>query len=731
MPKASPILSSFNAGQWSPRLEGRVDQQKYFSACRELTNFVPQIHGGAIKRSGTRFVREVKDSADNTRLLPFEFSTAQAYVLEFGDLYMRVYRDNGVVLSAGVPYEVVTPYSASQVSGMQIAQSADVLYVAHPDHPPYKISRTADDSWTVSEIAFDWVPFLSENLDISVTVYASAVTGSGVTLTASSSIFGSDMVDGYFKLREIVGVNHDEWVAGASVPAGSTRRFDGRVYYSTAGGTAGTRPPVHDQGTESDGNITDWEYYHDGEGYLQITGYTSGTVVTATVIKRLPASIVGSANATWRWTEGAWSDKNGYPTTVTFFDDRLLWAGTAANPQTIWGSVVSDYENHRGGTLDDDAYQFTINSDQVNVIQWLSPGKVLLVGTVGGEFVMRASSLEEAITPTNVRVREENSLGGKNIQPVRIGNATLFVQRAGKKVREMLYDFDTDSYRAKDVTLLAENVTSPSIAELSYQKEPGQIVWAVRSDGVLLGLTYERVEDVFGWHVHNIAGTDAKVKSVATIPHPDGDGDQVWLVVERTVNGSTVKYIEYMEKQWERTNSVEDSFFVDSGLTYDGSPATVISGLDHLEGETVTILADGATHPDKTVASGTITLDRSTSVAQIGLSYNATLQTLRVEAGAADGTSQGKTKRINNVTFRFDQTGVGLWYGPDTTTMDELQLRDPSVPMGSAVPIFDGDKGPLVWPAGYEKDGRITIQHRLPLPCTLLAIMPQLTTQDR
>lgn len=731
MPKASPIKTSFNAGEWSPKLEGRVDQEKYGSANTILENFIPQIHGGIEKRPGFRYVTSVKTSADDTVLIPFEFSTEQAYVLEFGDQYMRVFKDNGFVLSGGSPYEISTPFAAADVADIQFAQSADVLYLAHPSHPPRKISRTGDTSWTMTEIQFDWAPFKDENTDETVTVYASAATGSGVTLTASSSIFTSNMVGGYVKLREVVGSNHDLWNAGDTIAATSTRRYEGNVYYTTAGGTAGTRPPIHELGTESDGGITDWEFYHSGEGYVEITGYTSGTVVTATVIKRLPASVVGSGNASPRWAFGAWSPAEGYPSTVTFYEDRLLWAGSTGDPQTIWGSKTGDYENHQRGTDDDDAYAYTLNTDQVNVIQWLSPGKVLLIGTTGGEFAMRASSLEEAITPTNVRVTEETQFGSKLIRALRVGNATLFVQRAGRKVREMKYSFDSDSYEARDVTLLSEHITSPGITSLAYQNQPDQIIWAVRSDGVLLGFTYERIEQVYGWHRHPIAGANAKVKSIAVIPHPDGDQDQLWAIVERTINGSTVKYVEYLEKTWEDTNVVEDAFFVDSGLTYSGSAATTISGLTHLEGETVTILADGATHGTKVVSSGSITLDRASTKVHIGLGYNSTEQTMRLEAGAGDGTAQGKTKRITNVTVRMYRTGAGLWYGPDTTTMDEIQFRDSSMAMDSPIPLYDGDKGNYPWPQGYEKDGRITLQHRLPLPCNILAIMPQLVTQDR
>jgi len=732
VPKSSPIITAFNAGEWSPKLEGRDQQEKYQSACRVLENFIPQIHGNAEKRTGTRFVAEVKNSANATRLIPFEFSTLQAYVLEFGDQYMRVYKDSGVVESSpSVAYEISTPYASGDLSGLQFAQSADVLYLAHREYAPRKLSRTGDTSWTLTEIEFDWPAFLPDNADESVTVYASASTGT-FNLVASSAIFTADMVDGYFKFSENIFSQHDLWEPGATILGGETRRFGNNVYSSAAGGTAGTRPPIHTVGTETDGSITDWEYLHSGSTYVKITAYTSGTQVSAQGVGALlPASVIGSGNATYRWAIGAWSAENGFPSSVTFYEDRLLWAGTTNNPQTIWGSKSGDYENHQSGTNDDDAYQYTINTDQVNAIQWLSPEKVLLIGTLGGEFAMRASSLDEAITPTNVRVSEETQFGSKALRAMRVGNATLFIQRAGRKLREMKYDFDSDSYQAKDITLLSEHITSPSVAEMAYQGQPSQILWCVRSDGVLLGFTYERTEQVFCWHRHVLGGTNAKVKSVAAIPHPDGDQDQLWLIVERTIDGSTVQYVEHLEKVWDTANDIEDAFFVDSGLTYDGSAVTSLSGLDHLEGETVTVLADGASHASKVVSSGAINLDRSASVVHVGLGYDATLQTMRIEAGAADGTAQGKTKRLTNCTVRLYQTGPGLWYGANTTEMDEINFRETSMAMGVAVPLFDGDKGPLPWPEGYEQDARVTLQHRLPLPCSILAIMPQLVTQDR
>ncbi len=741
MPKASPAVLAFNGGIFSPELEGRTDLTKYGSACRIMQNFVPRIAGAARKRSGTRFVNEVKTSANVTRLVSFEFGTTQAYVLEFGNLYMRVYRNGGIILVGAGPtvFELVTPYTTAQIDALQLAQSADVLYVAHPSHAPQKITRTAHDAWTITEIAFDWQPFSPENIDESITVYASAATGS-TTLTATSGIFTSDMVGGSFKMRELIGSHHGEWEPASPntdynglFATGDTRYWGGNVYeYSAGAGNTGTSPPIHKTGTETDGHLL-WLYRHSGAGYVKITGYTSPTVVTGTVTKRLPASMIGSGSPTFRWSHGAWSDKNGFPRSVTFFEDRLAWAGTSGNPQTIWLSRTGQYEDHQQTDEDESALIFTLNTDQVNVIEWLSAGEVLVIGTAGAEFVLSASNRTDALTPGNVRAPRRGTSGSKSgVQPIRVGEVVLFVQRAGRKLLEFVFDFDTDSYVAPDMTILAETVTQPGIGAMAYQQEPNRLVWCVLDDGQLVSFTYEREQQVTAWHTHPIGGAGVAVESVATIPHPTGDRDQVWLIVKRTIDGATKRYVEYIEKDWEPTD-IEDSFFVDSGLTYDGVAATVISGLTHLEGESVTILADGAAHALKTVSSGSITLDRSASVVQVGLNYQGTVQIMRLEAGAADGTAQGKTKRITRAVFRLYQCGGAFLYGPDDVqaNMDEYSFRKPSDLMDTAVPLFSGDTKSLKFQGPYEQEGRVTFRHSLPLPCTLVAVYPQLHTQDR
>lgn len=766
MAKASPIQNAFNAGELSPQLRGRVDLAKYRNGCEILENFIPQIFGPARKRPGTRFVRETKDSTERSRLIPFEFSTTQSFALEFGDGYIRFHTQGGTLLQgtpaaynnatpyvvgdlvaeAGVnyyciapttgnappnatywypqpatgEYEIPSPYLTTDVTTLNFAQSADVVYLAHPDYPPHKLARLGATQWTITEVVFAAPPFNDQN-STAITLTPSAATGN-ITLTASASLFVLDDVGSYFSFTSTPASDHDPWTPGISVTSGSsTLQFDGKVYVAASTGTTGTRAPIHTEGTVSDGAV-DWTYVHDGFGYAQVTAFTSATVVDATVIRRLPTF---TATASKRWAEGAWSDRRGWPRAVTFYEDRLWFAGSEFKPQTLWASVVGDYENHTAGTNDDDALNFTINTQDLNTISWLAPGKVLAIGTNSGEFTISANQVNEAITPTNVRVVPQTTYGCTGeVRPLRVASSTLFVQRAGRKVREYTFSFEIDAFVAPNLAILSEHVTEGGITDMTYQQEPSQIVWMPRADGTLLGMTYERAEDVVGWHRHTVGGA---VESVVALPHWDGDQDVLWMIVQRTIDGNTVRYVEYMEKYL----TDEYSFFVDCGATYDGAPTTTITGLDHLEGETVTVLADGSIHPDQVVTSGEITLQREASVVVVGLPFTATLKTMPVEAGSQDGTAQGKTQRIHNLVMRLFETGAGLFYGPDTTTMDELHIRSSNNLMDNPVPLFTGDTEFKAFPGEYQQGVQITIQHRLPLPCTIVALMPQMNTYDR
>ena len=684
MPTVSPIQDNFNSGEWSPLMAARSDLDKYGNALDLLVNFIPTVQGPLKHRPGTPFVAEAKDSTKATRVKRFEFSTTQAYILEFGDLYVRFYRDNGRIESPpGTPVEVVTPYLEAELFELKFVQSADVLYIVHPNHAQRTLTRTSHIAWTLTTLSFIDGPYFATNSVAANTMTPSGVTGS-ITLTMVNPTF-------------------------VSTDVGRLVRFK-----------------------DSANNWT----------WLTITAFTSDIIVTATV----SGADLASTAATFNWRLGAWSDTTGYPGAVTFHEDRLTFGGATDTPQRCDLSRTGLYTTFspteiNGTVSPDNAISFTLNSRDVQVIKWLeSDEKALLAGTVAGEWLIRASTQGEALSAAQpVSAKETTSHGSANVDPVRVGRGTLFVQTAASRLREMAYQFEVDGFRAGDLTTLAEHISrgptkaTSGIVELAYQKNPQSIVWAVRKDGTLLALTHERDQDVIGWHRHvlggNFSGGAPVVESVAVIPAPDGTRDELWMVAKWTINAVTKRYIVYMEALDDETVLQDDSFFVDCGLTYSGVPATTISGLDHLEGETVQILSDGATHPDKVVSSGSIELDRLGSTIHVGLYANADGRLMRVDAGSATGTSQGKTKRISYLTFRFLRT-LGWQHGPSFDKLDEISFRTSEDPTATAVPLFTGDKT-VEFDGDWDGDGFICFRQPYPLPATLLMVAPTLETQDR
>jgi hypothetical protein len=802
MARVSSIITNFRTGEISPKLEGRIDLQKYNEAVQTLNNMVVFPSGGATRRPGTFFAGRSKDGG-KVRLINFEFSDEQAYVLEFGANYIRFYKDGGLLTetsqnitgvtqanpavvtiashtftngdrifisgvvgmtqlnnreftvantttntfelsginstsfdaytsggTAAKIVEVTTTYSVTDIFEINHTQSADIFYISHKDHEPAKLTRTTATSFTLTDIDFIDGPWLDEN-DTATTLYASAATGSGITITASANLFASNDVGRYIRFREILEIEHDAWAASTSYANNSTVRHNGHVYKQVTGSTqtSGNTPPVHLTGTETYGSIN-WQYLHDEHGHVKIVGFTSATVVTADVHEdqygnsRLPDSAVGSSNANIRWSLGAFGGSEGFPKAVGFYEQRLYFAGTTGQPQTIFGSVSADFENMTPGTLDDSAVNFTIASDRVNVIRHLLPARFLQVLTTSSEFTLSGGTGSTPVTPTNVNVLRETTFGCSQVRPVRAGNSTILIQKGQEKVKEITFDLDTDGLLGIDLTILADHIPRGGLTDMVWQQEPELILWFVHTDGRLVGLTYDRANAAIGWHDHAIGGTGI-VESVTAIP--SGAEDQVYVSVKRTIDGSTVRHIEFL-KPVEFGTDVADAFYLDSGLTYSGSATTTISGLNHLEGETVSILADGATHPDKTVSGGSVTLERSSSKVHVGYSYTSTIETLRIEAGADDGVAQGKIKRIHGVTARFFNT-VGAELGPDTSNLDRLPFRDSSMAMDQAVPLFNGDKE-ISFPAGYENDARVVIRQSQPLPMTVLAIMRRSNTFD-
>ena len=815
MARVHPFQTNFTAGELTPKLAGQVDFKKYSNGVETLENMTVFPQGGVSRRNGSRFVCEVKDSTAITRLIPFEFNITQAYVLEFGNNYIRFLKDNGQITeatktisgitaanpavvtatshgysdgddvwiadivgmtrlngrrftvankttntfqltgenstsytawssggTASKTYQITTTYTSAELYDLQFTQSADVMYIVHPDHPPAKLSRTAHTTWTLADVDFTNGPYLDTNTTATTISTSAHTVGTGITMTASASTF-------------------------AATDVGRQVRF------------------------------------RDGDGV--ITAFTSATVVTIQILIDM-----GSSSSSADWSLGAWSATTGYPRTVSFFEQRLVFGGSESYPQTIWASESGLYEEFDVGTGSAaDAFIYTIAANKVNVIRWLAPARDLIVGTVGGEFKVGRPT-GEPLKPDNVNITQQTTYGGYTTQPIQVGSEVLFVQRQQRKVRSFAYRFEDDAYVAPDMTLLAEHITDTGIVDVDYAQEPDSIYWAARTDGTLLGMTYHREEDVIAWHRHIFGGsnkfifngatgvldylndanfngyitisshglstgdevtysagggtkipelteggtyyvyardantleladtyaqaidrtikrisdgvgashslsTKTKVKSITSIN--ESLENQVWIICERRINDVKRQFIEYLDPTLNMDCTL--SALVNSGTT-------VVTGLNHLEGESVQILVGDAVFPNQTVSGGSISVTLPTSASyksiEIGLGYTSKIKTMKIESGSQAGTAQARKKRYNEVVVRLYKS-VGL-----SVNGDQIPFRSSSTPMGQDIPEFTGDK--RVSNLGWNTEGQIEIEQTQPLPMTVLGITGTLVTSD-
>ena len=667
MARSAPAISTFTSGEISPRLEGRIDIEKYRSGLSDLTNMVVQPHGGLTRRPGTEYLGPVKDSSVKTRIIPFQFKTSDTYILEFGDQYMRVFRNGLQVLKD----------DAKTITG---ATQANPVVIASSSH-----GYSNGD-----EIYLDGVEGMTE-------------------LNGRNYIVSSSETDTY-SLQDLFGNDVDSTSYSAYTTGGLTDEiYEEATPYAVS--------DVFDLRFAQSADVMYFAHPSYAVRTLSRTDHNAWTFNTANINENNTPTLTSTDN---------------YPSVVTFFEQRLVFAATNNNPQTLWFSKNADYLNFHTGNSADNALIYTIASNQVNNIRYVSATRVLTIGTSGGEYVLTTTN-NGPITPTTTQIRKYSNYGSANIEPVQVADVTLFLQRGNRKVREFKYvgEVDTAGYQAPDITVLAEHITSGGIQAFAYQQEPENIVWAVRGDGALLGLTYRREEAVVAWHKHVIGGKfnggQAVVESISTLPTDTGN-DELYMVVKRTINGQTMRYVEVM-KNFDFGGSSVNSFFVDSGLSYSGPSVSAFSSLYHLEGDTVSVLANGASHPSKDVSGGAISLDFSATSAAIGYGFTSSMQTLRIESGSQDGTSQGKPKRIHGITVRLFET-VGVEVGNDAGEIDRVFFRDSSMAMDEAVPLFTGDKD-IEFQGGFDDDDRIYLQQTQPLPLTILALYPRMNTFDK
>jgi hypothetical protein len=450
----------------------------------------------------------------------------------------------------------------------------------------------------------------------------------------------------------------------------------------------------------------------------------SGDVMYIVGEKIAPLKLSRYGHLDWRLTPLPGWGTRPKPTAVAMFRERLCLAAG----QTVYMSqsgafeqfqVTTEQKDNNGNVIvpiaADDPIEINVYSEQMDKIEWLCPSSGLLVGTTGNEFIISETTTVEPLGPQNIKVTPETAFGSSAIQPLRVGSVVMFVQRAGRKVREFVYDYSGDNYAAMDVTVAAEHITAGGITALAWQSEPIETLWAVRPDGQLLGFTYSREQDMSAWHRHLLGG-GGEVKHLAVIPAAHGGRDELWLCVKRVINGRARYYIEVMTGGHEYGEPVEEAFFVDCGTTVNGNQLTSLPGLGHIEGLEVEILADGVPQPKQAVTRGTVTLSKPANKITVGLPYTSIMRTMNLEAQTQSGSSAMRLKRFTACTLRLIEAGGGA-AGPSENNMQALEHR----PGG----LFSGD-AKINWPGGYETEGNLTVSQSEPLPFTVAAIIPEL-----
>jgi hypothetical protein len=732
---ANDIINNFTAGELSPKLYGRTDLAKYFNGCRELYNMTIWPHGGAFRMPGSQFVASAKYANKKTILVRFSFSTLQQYVIEVGDKYMRFYKDKGQILSETSPfgpYEIVTPYSEDELEELDFTGSADVLYICHPKYMPRKLTRTGHAAWSLSLLDPIHGPFNEDNKDdennLTVSAYlgSTGLYGTTVTITSQKDLFTATLDEGrWIKIyyeddgteigRGSVNPSAAGYIGGTYLVDGKfevTYSFgDGNgnsviLRYSVDGGSTykdyATFPDITEQTrvifqgelrSEDYNNVVPrLRFYVTGDshnfwwsirkiresriGYVKITTVSNSKSVRGKVYRRTNNFDVPTTN----WALGSWGDVPGYPHVATFFEQRLWFGATDTEPQTVWASKTGDYEDFEPGAEDDNAVSYTIASEEVNTIKWLKSKSGLIIGTVGAEW--RLTSTQDApVSPSNVSIRRETTYGSCNVRAEVAAGNVIYVQPDAKRVMQFAYNLQEDTYVGYDLTLMSEHITGPGLVALFLQKNPLPVIWGIRSDGLMAGMTYLPYHDVTGWHRHETKGL---IKSGTSIE------DQLWLLAKREIDGSIVQYIEYIE-MWDET--MENAIFMDCSACYDGDEKD-ITGATKADPVVITSVAHGLSNGDKVRISEVVGMtelnDRIFTVAN---KENDSFELFEVD-GSEYGAyvSGGIAKKCASTV-----SGLGYLEGEEVNVLVDGSLHRNLTVESETISLDEGVYGAKIW----------------------------------
>lgn len=672
------LQRSFNGGELTPEFYGQIADAKYQSGLSTCRNFIVLPHGPVTNRPGFAYVNTAKYSGTKkVRLIPFSYSTTQTMVIELGAGYFRFHTQGATLLSGGVPYEITNPYAEADLFDIHFVQSADVLTLVHPNYPPQELRRLGATSWTLTAISF--VSTLSAPSGVS----ASASGGTGTTYQYVVSAVGSNGID-------------------ESLPS-STATCNGNLLATNAYNTITWSAVTGAQR---------YNIYKFSQGLYGYVGQTDQLTFQ-------DSNITANLATTPKILNNPFNSAGNYPGAVSYFEQRRCFAGTLNLPQNLWMTRSGTESNlsYSLPTRDDDAISFRVAAREANTIRHIVPLQNMVLLTSAAEW--RVTSLNsDAITPTTVSVRPQSYVGASNVQPAIINNTLIYPAARGGHMRELAYSWQANGYVSGDLSLRAPHLfDNLNIVDIAYSKAPQPIIWAVSSNGTLLGLTYVPEQQVGAWHRHDTSGTQPGFFESCTVV-AEGNEDVLYVVVRRTINGSSVRYIERIASRLFSAQS--DAFYVDSGATLNSStPITHVSGLTWLEGETVSILTDGAVHRQLVVTGGAVTLDYAAYKVQIGLPITADVETLPWSAQVDSALGQGRSKNVNKVWLRVNNSGA-VFAGPDSNNLTEAKLRTTE---NYGVPTaLVTDEILLSITPSWNESGQVFIRQSNPLPITLTSM---------
>lgn len=727
MPRVSYLQTNFSAGEFAPKVHGRVDLARYQHGAKSLANVIVFVTGGAMRRPGSRYRGAAKVAAKKARLIPFVLNKAAAYVVEFGDLYVRFWKDGAPI---GAPLELASPYAEAELPDVDYSQDAGTMYLFHPSHMPYRLRRFSDTAWDLTAAPFTTTPFAEIGRRPATDCTLSLATvGAGRTATTAGNAFEPTDVGRAITYRGGVAVI-TAYTSATQVTVEITIAFE--TVNLPAGDWKMDISPQTDctpsAASPVGASITltlaaaGWRAAEDvgkfvriNSGLVKITGVTSTTIADGAILKELSSATAAPALA-WSLESSVWNATDGYPRTGTLFEQRLVAAGSTGYPQTVWGSRIGESLDFTLGTNDDEGFSFTLQSDETNQIAYLTASRNLLALSYGGAFSLRGG-VEKPITPTNVQVKPESNYGAATVRPTIADTEVLFVQRAGKRVRGMSYRYETDRYQSPDVSVLSDHLLASGVVELVFQQEPHPLLWAALGDGTLAVCTFDRDQEVVAWTPQDVGGF---VESVCVIP--TATAEQVWLLVRRTINGAPVRYLETIDFETEGDDL--DMLCMDCAKVQAGAASATWGSLSHLEGEAVAVKADGVAMPAATVSAGSITLPRTATNVEVGLAFAPTIVLLTPELGTQTGSAQADAMSTSEITLQVLDS-IGVVVNGKTVAFRKFGAGI----LDRAPEKFTGKKRieNLGWARG---ENEVTITQAEPYPLHLLAVVRRLTTND-